>query len=133
MVPPRQTDVASASALRNCRLRCIACGQSADGFAVNFRCPACGDLLEVVYTEFESKAASPGPAVQRDLKSVWLERKKSSLAADQSGVWRFRDLLPVFSEPSAVVTLREGNTPLYSLLRCRTARGSNAFSRSTRA
>jgi threonine synthase len=118
MVPSHQSDVANASALRNCRLRCIACGQSSGGFAVNFRCPACGDLLEVVYTALDSNAASPDPGARPDLKSMWLERKKSPLAADQSGVWRFRDLLPVFSEPSAVVTLREGNTPLYSLLRC---------------
>ncbi len=36
------------------------------------------------------------------------------MAVDQSGVWRFRDLLPIVL-PEQVVTLREGNTPLYEL------------------
>jgi len=34
-----------------------------------------------------------------------------------SGVWRFRDLLPSI-ENEQVVTLREGNTPLYELPKC---------------
>jgi len=40
------------------------------------------------------------------------------MAVDQSGVWRFRDLLPIVDNPDNVVTLREGNTPLYDLPRC---------------
>ena len=40
------------------------------------------------------------------------------MSADQSGVWRFRDLLPVLEHPEHPVTLREGNTPLYDLPRC---------------
>jgi threonine synthase len=36
---------------------------------------------------------------------------------DQSGVWRFRELLPPIAEEHAI-TLREGNTPLYQLPRC---------------
>lgn len=36
---------------------------------------------------------------------------------DQSGVWRFRDLFPIVKDQS-IVTLREGNTPLYDLPRC---------------
>lgn len=36
------------------------------------------------------------------------------MAVDQSGVWRFRDLLPIVAEDE-VITLREGNTPLYEL------------------
>jgi threonine synthase len=42
---------------------------------------------------------------------------------DQSGVWRFRDLLPIVDNPENVVTLREGNTPLYDLPRCAKAAG----------
>jgi threonine synthase len=36
-------------------------------------------------------------------------------ALDLSGVWRFRELLPMPQSEESVVTLREGNTPLYEL------------------
>ena len=45
------------------------------------------------------------------------------MAVDQSGVWRFRDLLPIVDDLEKVVTLREGNTPLYDLPRCAKAAG----------
>jgi threonine synthase len=48
------------------------------------------------------------------LKHLWAERRTSTMGVDQSGVWRFRDLLPIVAEDK-VVTLREGNTPLYEL------------------
>src|SRR6185437_10306473 len=37
---------------------------------------------------------------------------------DQSGVWRFRELLPFLRDLNHPVTLREGNTPLYEMPRC---------------
>jgi threonine synthase len=40
------------------------------------------------------------------------------MAVDQSGVWRFRELLPIVKNFDNVVTLREGNTPLYEMPRC---------------
>ena len=39
------------------------------------------------------------------------------MAVDQSGVWRFRELLPIVRDVDRVVTLREGNTPLYEMPR----------------
>ena len=45
------------------------------------------------------------------------------MPVDQSGVWRFRDLLPIVDDLDNVVTLREGNTPLYDLPRCAKAAG----------
>jgi threonine synthase len=45
------------------------------------------------------------------------------MGIDQSGVWRFRDLLPIVQDLQRVVTLREGNTPLYEMPRCGTAVG----------
>ena len=45
------------------------------------------------------------------------------MAVDQSGVWRFRDLLPILDDPEKAVTLHEGNTPLYDLPRCARAAG----------
>ena len=56
------------------------------------------------------------------LKALWLSRRTSRHALDQSGVWRFRELLPQIPEEH-VITLREGNTPLYSLPRCAHAAG----------
>ena len=61
----------------------------------------------------------PDPAA---LKALWLSRRTSRDRLDQSGVWRFRELLPHISEEHAI-TLREGNTPLYSLPRCAQAAG----------
>ena len=51
------------------------------------------------------------------LRWLWQERRTSTLSADQSGVWRFRDLLPILADIEHPVTLREGNTPLYELPR----------------
>jgi threonine synthase len=91
------------------RLRCISCGATPDSAAQDFRCTACGDLLEFFFPEYTFDAAA--------LKSLWFNRRTSSAALDQSGVWRFRELLPLILEEHAI-TLREGNTPLYSLPRC---------------
>ena len=76
-----------------------------------FRCASCGDLLEIGYTGW-----NPNQAVA--YKSVWLERRLSKDAMDQSGVWRFRELLPPLESFDYAVTLREGNTPLYALPGC---------------
>jgi threonine synthase len=57
----------------------------------------------------------PNPGGMRHL---WQERRTSTMAVDQSGVWRFRELLPIVKNFDNVVTLREGNTPLYEMPRC---------------
>ena len=64
---------------------------------------------------------SPTPA---PLKYLWAERRTSTLAVDQSGVWRFRDLLPIVADDQ-IVTLREGNTPLYEMPSSAAALGMN--------
>ena len=46
------------------------------------------------------------------------------MGIDQSGVWRFRDLLPIVPHEK-VVTLREGNTPLYEMPKSAAALGLN--------
>ncbi|MDP9038042.1 MAG: threonine synthase [Acidobacteriota bacterium] len=108
------------------QLRCTDCGARIDGTAVSsdFRCPACGGLYEIIYPWSEGAAEGfhlpaavrlPNPA---GLRHLWQERRTSTMAVDQSGVWRFRDLLPIVPDFDAVVTLREGNTPLYELPRC---------------
>jgi threonine synthase len=95
------------------RLRCIVCGASPDAASQDFRCTACGDLLEFVFPSRTSVELSD-PAT---LKSLWLDRRTSRNSLDQSGVWRFRELLPQISEEDAI-TLREGNTPVYEMPRC---------------
>jgi threonine synthase len=98
---------------RDHRLRCIACGAEFDSVQRDFRCTQCGDLLEVFYPNWEK-----GPVRTAELKARWLDRRQSFRPLDQSGVWRFRDLLPQMQEWGNVITLREGNTPVFELPRC---------------
>jgi len=106
-------------------LRCIGCGAVIPGAEArsDFRCLDCNELYEVVYAWSENAPESarkqtaglPNPQA---LRYVWAERKNSNAAADASGVWRFRDLLPILKDTKKPVTLQEGNTPLYELPRC---------------
>ena len=95
------------------RFRCIACGDLSDTASQDFRCGRCGDLLEITYPTWNEK--KPDAA---NLKSAWQRRRLSSSPVDLSGVWRYRDLLPALNDEQQVITLREGNTPLYELPRC---------------
>jgi threonine synthase len=114
------------------QLRCIECGARIAGSAVNsiFRCPECNGLYDVIYP-WSSLPNGDTPASDSKLPNasalrwLWQERRTSTLAVDQSGVWRFRDLLPIIDELDNVVTLREGNTPLYELPRASKALGLN--------
>jgi threonine synthase len=103
------------------QLRCVGCSAvtSPDTVEKDFRCIACGELLEVEYPSW-SGGPFPGPRRMPNpgaLRWLWQERLQSKLGIDQSGVWRFRELLPILLYPEQAVTLREGNTPLYQLLR----------------
>src|ERR1700685_1058402 len=97
--------------------RCIACGHASESAGQDFRCAHCGDLVEIVnpqWSESDQKLA-----LQPDrLKSIWKQRRLSPAPADLSGVWRFRELLPVLASEQNIITLREGNTPLYELPQC---------------
>ena len=68
-------------------------------------CSRCSGLLDIE----RAGAFTFDPASLRDL---WLQRRASFDHRDRSGVWRFREFLPV-AEDAEVVTLDEGNTPLY--------------------
>ena len=120
------------------QLRCTGCGVAAQPEDVksNFRCTECGDLYEVEYPSWSEKGSEKGSAKERvagavaawmpnasALRWLWKERRHSGLAIDQSGVWRFRELLPILNDPGSAVTLREGNTPLYGMPRCAEASG----------
>ena len=81
------------------------CGSTFDLDARIYVCSRCGDLLEVERTEAHVQHAE-------SLRALWLERLKSGDARDRSGVWRFREFLP-FDDGTHVISLAEGNTPLY--------------------
>src|ERR1700722_6003700 len=90
--------------------RCIGCGALTPDAAQDFRCSQCKNLLEITDSSWKS---SNFPAAT--LKSVWHARRSSNELLDLSGVWRFRDLLPAPESADFVISLREGNTPLYEL------------------
>jgi threonine synthase len=108
----------------NFRFRCIACGDLSDAAGQDFRCAQCGDLLEITYPAW--KETKPKP---QELKSKWRDRKLSRRDEDLSGVWRFRDLLPSLDQDYHAVTLREGNTPLYAMVRCAANTGVRVFAK----
>jgi threonine synthase len=68
-----------------------------------YQCPRCGGLLEVDYDWTSANTSS--------WKETWRERRMDNRPLNQSGVWRYRELLP-FEDISEAVTLREGHTPL---------------------
>jgi threonine synthase len=98
-----KTGIAAGQAVQ----RCIEpkCGAT---FGLNERlyvCARCGGLLDV-----EKQRQSIGAEVA--LRELWATRQGSPDTRDRSGVWRFRELLP-FADDAPVVSLTEGNTPLY--------------------
>lgn len=115
------------------RLRCIRCNSLVHGETPSdFRCTACGELFEVEYPSWSVLPAGNPPEQIAPhswrpnagaLRWLWKDRRSSTQAIDQSGVWRFRDLLPILDDPQHAVTLREGNTPLYAMPRTSRALG----------
>ncbi len=106
------------------QLRCFGCGSQIAGAEArpDFRCTVCGDLFEVEYPGWSQRGGPdrPNPGA---LKWLWRERRCSTEALDQSGVWRFRELLPILDNFGNAVSLREGNAPLYHLPRAAKALG----------
>jgi threonine synthase len=105
-------------------LRCFGCRDRISGSEArpDFRCAKCGDLFEVEYPGWNQRKGPdrPNPGA---LKWLWRERRCSSEGLDKSGVWRFRELLPILDSFGNAVTLREGDTPLYALTRTAKALG----------
>jgi len=97
------------------QLQCTGCRRliAPEKLLGDFRCEQCGELFEVVYPGWG------GPQQTRPnasaLRWLWKERRSSLEAGDASGVWRFREALPVLESDASIVSLREGNTPLYDL------------------
>jgi threonine synthase len=92
--------------------RCIAhdCGAE---YAISeqiYVCRKCGGPLEIdCHVEALLEL--------RSLRLQWESRAASHDPRDRSGVWRYREVLP-FSERAPIVTLFEGNTPIYHAPKC---------------
>jgi threonine synthase len=93
--------------------RCIsaACGHEHGIRERVYACTQCGAPLEIV-----ARAATGTKADGEILRKKWEARRGSLEPKNRSGVWRFRELLP-FGDDALIVTLAEGNTPLYDALR----------------
>ncbi len=112
------------------QLRCTNCARviSRDQLGGDLRCTECRQLFEVEYPGWNASGDAFEPALETEsLKARWAARRSSRMAVDQSGVWRFRDLLPIVDDERSIVTLREGNTPLYHLGRSSAALGLPAL------
>lgn len=112
-----EDEIAAAPAVQ----RCIepSCGARYELAARLYVCARCGGLLDVVRDLAEKDHAgsvkgsdSVVKATGAALRKLWEERLASPDYRDRSGVWRYRELLP-FDDETCVVSLMEGNTPLY--------------------
>ncbi len=72
-----------------------------------------GRILEVVnpLTKFNAEQIT-------ELKNSFDKRAGSWNAIDRSGVWRYREFLPAFKPYENIITMPEGNTPIYEMPRC---------------
>jgi len=105
------------------QLRCIGCSHTLarEQLVGNFICASCGELFEVTYPGWHGpKQTRPNPSA---LRWLWRDRRCSLMPIDRSGVWRFREMLPILDSLENAVTLGEGNTPLYELPRVATRLG----------
>lgn len=88
-----------------------------------YTCPSCEGLLDVTY-DFQGRgsAAETKPLFPaemktlfaKELKTLFKERRAAETDIDRSGVWRFRELLPFVDDLAKVISLAEGNTPIYT-------------------
>lgn len=94
---------------REATQQCIdaACGREHGIRERAYACTECGAPLEIIVQTAPS-AKADGQA----LRKTWEGRRGSLEPRNRSGVWRFREMLP-FGDDAAIVTLAEGNTPLY--------------------
>src|SRR5262249_55801995 len=93
-------------------LRCIEedCQHRLSANSKSYVCPKCGGLLDVLYDFSFSDS--------EEVKRTFECRRLSNDPLDLSGVWRYRELIPFCDDSTKVVTMREGNTPVYDAPRC---------------
>ncbi len=88
-------------------LRCSSCNAPARRH--DLPCIACGELLE-----FALQSDPPDADDARAYAATVARRRANDNPLDRSGIWRWRELLPQIPHAS-VVTLAEGNVPLYDM------------------
>jgi threonine synthase len=106
--PPKKPQQQSATAVQ----KCIA-SDCATEYEINeqiYVCRTCGGPLEI---DCQLEALPDA----RSLRQEWAARAASHDARDRSGVWRYREILP-FDRSVSIVTLFEGNTPIYAAPKC---------------
>ncbi len=101
-------------------LRCFdsTCGKRYELDEIIYSCGRCGGLLEVANALDTADAAR--------LRTIWEQRRTSRSKIDTSGVWRFREMLPFVTDTEQIVTLPEGNTPLFDAPRAAQYAGLDA-------
>jgi threonine synthase len=87
-------------------LECTYCGERFDADQLNTVCPACGKVLYARY----------------DLEKARYTLTPESLSRRRWDMWRYQEVLPV-RDPSRIVSLGEGMTPLIPARRAGTAVG----------
>ncbi len=92
--------------MSHAHLQCIEepCQRRQDPKKDAYSCAFCGGLLEVKY-EFD-------PFDPEELRHHWHQRRLSGEPIDRSGVWRFRELIPIIEPGTRIISLSEGSTPL---------------------
>ena len=95
----RDSSRSDTTALAELPVRCMDCGTTLSATRPLTQCPRCGGLLDaVIDTSHRIDPARFGVDLPRELA--------------QSGVWRYRALLPAIPD-WAIVTRAEGRTPIY--------------------
>ena len=82
---------------------CEDCGNRLSETDSRGDCPVCGGLLEIAH----ETASDPS-----SLKEMFAERRAQTSGVEQSGVWRYRELVLPTAADVDVVSHPEGNTPL---------------------
>jgi len=82
------------------QLACIECEAQFAVTEILYNCTSCNGLLE---TRYGAQASTPA-----ELKALWRARRTSNAPLDNSGVWRYREMLPFLDAEAHAVTLREG-------------------------
>jgi len=76
-------------------IECTKCGEKYKS-GLNYNCTKCGSILDIKY----------------DYEKIRDRIDMRRLPISGSGVWRYKELLPI-ENPSNIVSLNEGSTPLY--------------------
>jgi threonine synthase len=118
LIVPAMSEQATKTGTSVSQLRCIGCGRTA--LADRFRCEHCRDLLEIIFPGWDEQG--PEGLTSAALKKLWRDRRSSLDSVDQSGVWRFREVLPEIPQ-AQIITIKEGNTPVYELPHCARSAG----------